>query len=230
MPAVGMSPDGIRVGPWLWIAFQQTLRVPVSSETYPLPPGLGAFPVRRVEDHLDRLPGAWAGDDAFLPMYQREALWIAFRRPCGVKVGVGTVNAVSGEPWDAVLRGDPQDHVVVPDQPWLDGINTGDGSVRKFVLMLQRMFSDPAASTMKRRLMFSSDCYMVALHPDHDRFLANYRRPYRDRFGDEATAAFLGGTARRFLGFDDAANKNAQRLRVRYQQFAPDRMPTWLAG
>ena len=72
-------------------------------------------------------------------MYQREALWIVFRRPpwrpCAVKVGVGTVNAVSGAPWDAVLRGDPQDYVVVPDQPWLDGINTGDDSVRQFVVI-----------------------------------------------------------------------------------------------
>jgi hypothetical protein len=50
-----------------------------------------------------------------------------------VKVGVGAVNAVSGAPWDRRLRADPQDYLVCPDQPWLDGINVGDRFVRQFV-------------------------------------------------------------------------------------------------
>jgi hypothetical protein len=72
-------------------------------------------------------------------MYQREALWLGFGgaewKPNAVKVGVGHVNALSGEVWDERLRSDPQDYVVVPDQPWLDGINAGDGYVRQFVAM-----------------------------------------------------------------------------------------------
>jgi predicted TIM-barrel fold metal-dependent hydrolase len=96
--------------------------------------------------------------------------------------------------------------------------------------MLQRMFADPRAAGMQQRLMFGSDWYMVALHPDHDRFLTTYRQLYKDRFGTEATAGFLGDTARRFLGFNDPSNKNTRRLRARYQQYAADRMPPWLAG
>jgi hypothetical protein len=72
-------------------------------------------------------------------MYQREALWLAFEavswRPSAVKTAVGRINAVSGQPYDHRLRADPQDYVVCPDQPWLDGINTQDGAIRQFVAM-----------------------------------------------------------------------------------------------
>jgi hypothetical protein len=72
-------------------------------------------------------------------MYQREALWLSFSgahwKPNAVKVGVGSTNAVSGEAWDAGLHDDPQDYLVCPGQPWLDGFMTGDGRVRQFVAM-----------------------------------------------------------------------------------------------
>jgi hypothetical protein len=31
------------------------------------------------------------------------------------------------------LSGRPQDYLLIPDQPWLDGINAGDGFIRQFV-------------------------------------------------------------------------------------------------
>ena len=34
---------------------------------------------------------------------------------------------------DRAPRQDPQNYVVLPDQPWLDGINAGDGFIRQFV-------------------------------------------------------------------------------------------------
>jgi hypothetical protein len=43
------------------------------------------------------------------------------------------VCAVSGLPWIEHLIGDPQNYVALPDQPWLDGINAGDGFIRQFV-------------------------------------------------------------------------------------------------
>jgi hypothetical protein len=46
---------------------------------------------------------------------------------------VGKVCAVSGLPWIEHLVGDPQNYVALPDQPWLDGINAGDGFIRQFV-------------------------------------------------------------------------------------------------
>ena len=45
----------------LTIAFQRTLRIPDNDKTYPLPPGLGDFPIRHVDDHADHVPPAWLG-------------------------------------------------------------------------------------------------------------------------------------------------------------------------
>jgi hypothetical protein len=41
------------------------------------------------------------------------------------------------ESWseDLQIEGDGPDYLVCPDQPWLDGFNTGDGSIRQFVAM-----------------------------------------------------------------------------------------------
>jgi predicted RNA-binding protein with RPS1 domain len=76
-------------------------------------------------------------------MYQREAMWIQFNGsfsdyPKAIKVAVGKVNAVSGATWNQTIdtnRDAKQDYVVVPDQPWLDGIASGDGFVQQFVAM-----------------------------------------------------------------------------------------------
>ncbi len=72
-------------------------------------------------------------------MYQREALWLQFDgadwRPNALKIGIGMINALSGRPWDQSLSKGKQDYMVVPDQPWLDGINAGNGVIRQFVAM-----------------------------------------------------------------------------------------------
>ena len=41
------------------IEFQRTLRIPDNDETYPLPPGLGCFPIHHVDDHRDSVPEQW---------------------------------------------------------------------------------------------------------------------------------------------------------------------------
>jgi len=120
--------------------FQRTLRIPDDGKTYPLPPGLGEFPVCKVDDYISRVPETWKEHGGvFIPMYQREALWINFRGvnwlPNAVKIAVGKINAVSGKPWQQKLRADDQDYVICPNQPWLDGINSGEGYIRQFVAM-----------------------------------------------------------------------------------------------
>ncbi|MET9372163.1 hypothetical protein ABZY00_30520 [Streptomyces griseoflavus] len=123
-------PGGVAV----W--FVRTLRLPESG-THALPPGLGEFPVRRVADYGDAVPEAWrARSGVMLPVYLREAMWLSFagtREPAALQVGVGKVCAVSGRPWSDRLTRDPQNYVVLPRQPWLDGINSGRGTVRQFV-------------------------------------------------------------------------------------------------
>jgi len=70
---------------------------------------------------------------------------------------VGKANAVSGRPWSERQEGTAgsvkrpvgaegrlgrpagQDYIVCPDQPWLDGINAGDGFIRQFVAMPRGM-------------------------------------------------------------------------------------------
>ncbi|HWO26957.1 MAG TPA: hypothetical protein VNO30_49850 [Kofleriaceae bacterium] len=124
-------------GPGVTISFQRTLRIPDDGRTYPLPPGLGAFPLRLVRDYASRVPAGWAArGGVFLPMYQREAMWLSFGgAPHALKIGVGKVCAVSGERWSDGLSAYPQNYVVVGPQPWLDGIASGTGTIRQFVAM-----------------------------------------------------------------------------------------------
>ncbi|MET9460370.1 hypothetical protein ABZY05_35710 [Streptomyces canus] len=118
------------------VRFVRTLRLPETG-THPLPPGLGEFPVRRVSDYPDTVPEQWrARGGVMLPVYLREAMWLSFgstTEPAALQVGVGKVCAVSGKPWSDRLTRDPQNYVVLPRQPWLDGINSGKGTVRQFV-------------------------------------------------------------------------------------------------
>lgn len=117
------------------VEFQRTLRIPETG-LHPLPPGLGRFPVRRVADYPGTAPAEWlARGGVMLPIYQREAMWLSFNasEPAALQIGAGKVCAVSGLPWIDHLVGDPQNYVALPKQPWLDGINAGDGFIRQFV-------------------------------------------------------------------------------------------------
>jgi hypothetical protein len=140
MLQVTVGRQRVRIGARFSVSFQRTLRIPDDGRVYPLPPGLEAFPIRRVQDYSDRVPARWREHGGvFIPMYQREALWLGFDgalwKPNAVKIGVGKINAVSGGPWDVQLHGEPQDYLVCPDQPWLDGINAGSGVIRQFIAM-----------------------------------------------------------------------------------------------
>lgn len=130
----------VRVGDHFWISFQRTLRIPDDGRSYPLPPGLGGMPVHSVEPYADKLPAGWRDESGyFIPMYQREALWLGFGgadwKPNAVQIMVGRINAISGQPWTEELQATPQNYIVCPNQPWLDGINAGAGFIRQFVAM-----------------------------------------------------------------------------------------------
>src|SRR4029077_21084701 len=105
--AITVESDRVNVGRSLIISFQRTLRIPDDNRSYPLPPGLGRFPVRRVADYAEQFPIAWH-NDLLVPMYRREALWIAFEgvgwQANAVKVGIGGVDAISGAAWDGELH------------------------------------------------------------------------------------------------------------------------------
>ena len=125
------------------VSFQRTLRIPDDDTPYPLPPGLGNFPLRHVDDYKSRLPAEWLRRGGVLmPMHQAEAMWINFGShssnpayPIAVKIATGKVCAVSGEGWTNHLNRDPQDYVVLPRQPWIDGYCVEKGVVRQFIAM-----------------------------------------------------------------------------------------------
>jgi hypothetical protein len=94
--------------------------------------------VHRVEEFADRIPGSWRQHDAvFVPLYQREALWIGFDgrwwHPNAMTIAAGRVNVMTGEVATESLSREPQDYIVIPDQPWLDGFHLEPGVVRQFV-------------------------------------------------------------------------------------------------
>lgn len=72
-----------------------------------------------------------------MPMFQSEALWISFGRgsrwPFAVQIAAGKINAATGKPWTSGLEKRPQNYIVLPDQPWLDGFAVEKGVIRQFV-------------------------------------------------------------------------------------------------
>ncbi len=124
------------------ITFHRTLRIPDDERTYALPPSLGAFPVRHVDDFSERVPEKWLKHGGvMLPMYQSEAMWMSFRSmhmtdygvpyPFALKIATGKRSAVTGRVWSKALR--EKDYVILPLQPWLDGYVVEEGVIRQFV-------------------------------------------------------------------------------------------------
>jgi hypothetical protein len=144
--SLSFSFPGVHEAATLAVEFQRTLRIPDDDNSYPLPPGLGRFPLRHVDDFAARVPERWIEHGGVMfPMYQSEAMWICFnsgydgeRRvfyPFAVKIATGKVCAVSGEHWRSGLQQRPQNYVVPPEQPWLDGYCVKKGIIRQFVAM-----------------------------------------------------------------------------------------------
>ena len=94
----------------LTVDFQRTLRIPDDERTYRLPPGLGRFPLRHVDDAGERVPAAWLRrGGVMLPMYRSEAMWLSFTArshyPFVLKAAAGKVNAPDHSPAASGARG-----------------------------------------------------------------------------------------------------------------------------
>ncbi|KAG0637416.1 hypothetical protein HOY80DRAFT_269585 [Tuber brumale] len=128
------------------IQFKRILRIPDDFNTYHLPQDVGSFNLFETSA-FEKMPSSLrAKGGFFFPIYQREALCLAFsyfelasnskRNDCqfAIKVYAGGVNALSG----AVVDGEDelgQDYIVVPLQKWLGGFSTGPGEAKQFVPM-----------------------------------------------------------------------------------------------
>lgn len=127
--------DSIVFNNKLTVSFHRTLRVPDDGRVYPLPPTFGKFQLHPASSVSGTQTQQWRDEKALLlPMYQSEALWIAFESTSqqAIQIEVGGINAVSGEPSEAPLSLDPQNYLVAPPQLWLDGVNAGRNIVRQF--------------------------------------------------------------------------------------------------
>jgi hypothetical protein len=212
----------------LKIEFQRTLRIPDDGKIYPLPAGFGPFPLRHVDDYKDSAPEPWIEHGGVLmPMYQSEALWILFTTgyPFAVKVAAGKINAVTGELWTVGLQAHPQNYLVVPEQPWLDGFAVQKGVIRQFVAMplsagysveeqitgkadvggvqLQVFPLRPEAyfrTELEQRLPRSLEDLLDELYDAHllrgDNILHSLSRPCYLRTEDRGMGLSLGGTMR----------------------------------
>ncbi|KAK2802132.1 hypothetical protein FQN50_007496 [Emmonsiellopsis sp. PD_5] len=145
----GACPDTVRLDNGrLDISFHRTIRVPETNKSFDLPPDLGRFPLYSVRQFEKCLPTSISTKGGlFFPIHEREAMWICFKtkKRFVVKIYVGGVNAVSGEPAVETMAtklrrqklqaegGSIQDYIVTPDQLWIDGIATAEGTVRQFV-------------------------------------------------------------------------------------------------
>ena len=126
------------------IDLQRTLRLPDDGKFYDLPPGKGSFPLRHIEDYdLGEQNALKDRGGLIMPMFQADALWINFETcnqdtaigdyPVAIKIATGKACALTGKNWSEGLSDEPQNYLVVPEQPWLDGYNVGKDLVRQFV-------------------------------------------------------------------------------------------------
>lgn len=173
---IGAAPiDGLKESRGLQITFHRTIRMPDDDKVHQLPSSLGTFPLYNVGAYAEALPEAIVRDGGvFMPMWQREALWIHLRTENSVayalRCSIGRINVVSGSQMDEVpgktANGKPsQDYVVVPGQQWIDGICVAPGVIRQFVAM-PRKFN--GVLTLQLQIL-TSMCQLDPVTPLRDR-------------------------------------------------------------
>ncbi|KAJ5460085.1 uncharacterized protein N7458_001637 [Penicillium daleae] len=145
----GQGQTFLKIDDGLELVFHRTVRMPDDDRLHSLPASVGTFPLYNTEDYADRLPeNILEKGGLFLPMWQREALWIGLVRPAkfrykesmnriyAIRVYVGQINALTGKNM-MEERGSQrdQDYLIFPGQSWIDGICVAPGVVRQFVAM-----------------------------------------------------------------------------------------------
>ncbi|KAF1945565.1 integral membrane protein [Clathrospora elynae] len=132
----------------LRISFRRNIRVSDNHQTSLLPLDLGAYPFKSAAKHSTKMRADMAVKRRYLPYIN----FSCNNRDYMVKIYVGNVDAISGEPAeedaDTWLRRQAklakknthvddappdQDYIVVSGQLWLDEIANADGTVRQFV-------------------------------------------------------------------------------------------------
>lgn len=158
IPSVNLQPVHSLAldSPSLTVTFMRTCRVPrVDGRSSALPAGLGTFPLYKVSDFEGNVPKDWKLEGHFIPVYPQEALWLNFTasKPVALMVGAGMVNAVTGERLGPTLSAKPQNYMVCPTQPWLDGFKPTTGE-RVFQFVAAQLGS---GETAEEQILGSSE-------------------------------------------------------------------------
>ncbi|KAF2805015.1 ubiquitin-domain-containing protein [Mytilinidion resinicola] len=91
--------DAVVLNEDLEISFRRTIRVLDNKQTSNLPPDLGAFPLYPVSKYAKTLPADMTSKGGvFLPMYHKSKHAAQIATPFAIKIYVGGINAISGEP------------------------------------------------------------------------------------------------------------------------------------
>ncbi|KAF7915710.1 uncharacterized protein EAE98_011053 [Botrytis deweyae] len=163
-------------GDFLNISFRRTLRVPESGNRLKVPPDFGPFPIYPFDKYKDKFDHSVSTNDGvFIPIYQREAMWIHFESTgyFAVKVIIDGVNAISGESNKGCLSADLrsiallyekksiQDYIVAGNsgQRWLDGVKTKEDKIMQFFAAPNQIMAPSTKSSINltdgiRRIQF----------------------------------------------------------------------------
>ena len=78
---VQVQGGSLRMGANLRVTFQRTLRIPDDGQALPAPAGAGGVPAASDRGlPLTAVPDAWKDHGGvFMPLWQREALWLSFQ-------------------------------------------------------------------------------------------------------------------------------------------------------
>ncbi|KUJ07507.1 uncharacterized protein LY89DRAFT_789601 [Mollisia scopiformis] len=138
------------------ISFRRTVRIPERAYDHYLRTDHGAFPIYTVGEHKTRLPDQMvAKRGAFIPMYEREALWINLesKTPFRIKIHFRGINVVSGKSEGKKFCQElpsTQDYVVSGSQHYVDGVMSDDGStIMQFIATPAKSTSPEAISTLR---------------------------------------------------------------------------------
>ncbi|GAP91530.1 putative tol protein [Rosellinia necatrix] len=142
----------------LQISFMRTIRITGGAKEF-TPPMLGTFPLFDTQLYREKLhPDVAAQGGLFLPMYEGEAMCMAFEcfhsSTFAIRPFLGGVNGISGEgalfdehgQANEATISRKQDYIIVPDQDRLDGIAIRPGLVKQFVSVKTTSVQKPQRS------------------------------------------------------------------------------------
>lgn len=172
------------------ISLERTIRVPEDDQEHWLPPTFGSFELTPTDYDLLKLPDEIKRRRGIcFPIYEHEALWLNFRLesdhftlPVALRIAAGKINAVSGQIWSETTPNE-QDYIVVPDQPWLDGFNSGNNVIRQFVATEMGESQSVEAHLTGEEAWGGIQVLAIPMKPVHYAKMIAEQIAERDRFG-----------------------------------------------